>query len=474
MADARELIDRVCAELESADPARAWFALAVVRARYPDQFQTLRFIRRIRLDGAHAALGDVLARPQLDLRTGGPHWPEVRVAADEVVVDVHHTARTTLATGIQRVARQTVPRWYRDHPDLTLVAWTVGLSALRGLAADEHRNLIGGERPADADDAVVVPWRGRYICPELPAEPERTRAIQSMLRFSNTRGAIIGFDCVPITSAETTAGHMGSSFATMLAAAAHAERVATISQSAAIEFRGWRSMLAGAGLRGPDVRPVPLPAEVPPVEPTSVAEARATLAAGGRPLVLCVGSHEPRKNHLAVLHAAEVLWIEGLEFELAFVGGNSWRSEIFNHEVTRLAAAGRPVRTVQAVSDALLFGAYRIAHCLIFPSLNEGFGLPVGEALASGTPVITSDYGSMREITAGGGALLVDPRDDRQLVDALRRVLTDQDLYARLKAETAAFRSPTWDDYADRTWRFLTDGVTDRPAAQAATGSGRL
>ena len=132
-------------------------------------------------------------------------------------------------------------------------------------------------------------------------------------------------------------------------------------------------------------------------------------------MVLCVGSHEPRKNHLAVLHAAELLWREGFAFSLVFIGGNAWRDDRFLEHVERLQDAGRPMVSVRALPDDLLWAAYDLAHCLVFPSLNEGFGLPIAESLASGTPVVTSEFGSMREIAGHGGGLLVDPRDDHAI-----------------------------------------------------------
>ena len=94
---------------------------------------------------------------------------------------------------------------------------------------------------------------------------------------------------------------------------------------------------------------------------------------------------------------------------------------------------------------------------MVFPSLNEGFGLPVAEALASGTPVVTSGYGSMAEIAADGGALLVDPRDDRSIAAAMRTVLTQPAERARLAAEARRRPARTWDDYAAGVWSTLVD-----------------
>jgi glycosyltransferase involved in cell wall biosynthesis len=174
-------------------------------------------------------------------------------------------------------------------------------------------------------------------------------------------------------------------------------------------------------------------------------------------LLLCVGSHEPRKNHLAVVAAADRLWQAGREFNLVFIGGNAWASRDFEHEVERLRSDGRPVTTVSAVSDELLWSAYRLAACTVFPSLNEGYGLPVAEAISVGTPVVTSRFGSMREITMAGGALLIDPRDDAGIAEALDAAMFDPAEADRLRAEALAVPQRTWDEYAAQLWAFFVD-----------------
>lgn len=93
----------------------------------------------------------------------------------------------------------------------------------------------------------------------------------------------------------------------------------------------------------------------------------------------------------------------------------------------------------------------------MFPSLHEGFGLPVVESLAHGTPVITSDFGSTAQSGAAGGTVLVDPRDDDALTGAMRTLLTDDDVLARLRAEIARRPERTWQDYADELWTQLVE-----------------
>jgi glycosyltransferase involved in cell wall biosynthesis len=77
-----------------------------------------------------------------------------------------------------------------------------------------------------------------------------------------------------------------------------------------------------------------------------------------------------------------------------------------------------------------------------------------------GTPVITSNYGSMREIAeAGGGALLIDPRDDHDLAAAMRELLNDEATYARLCDQAAARHTRRWDQYAADLWSYFVGGV---------------
>jgi glycosyltransferase involved in cell wall biosynthesis len=446
--------------LSGAGHRETWLALAVLTGRLPESDAVVRTVRAIRLDGPLPALWAALAEGGLP---GGDRWPDLEVITGRVVVDVHHTARALFATGIQRVARETIRRWNRDHAPI-FIGWSTDYQALRRLSDAEVNAALHG-RAAGADNApslidrkIVVPWRCTLLVPELPAEPARANRLQAVVRFSGSTTGVIGFDCVPLTAAETSAEGMSGGFALYLAVAAHIDRISAISDAAALEYRGWRTMLAGTGHRGPEIHPIPLPVEATVPSEAAMEKVRQTIGIGSLPVVLAVGSHEPRKNHLAVLHAAEVLWREGLAFTLTFVGGNSWNSEKFAARLEVLQNTNRPVQTILALPDDMLWAAYRLAYCTVFPSLHEGFGLPVAESLASGTPVITSDFGSMREIAGHGGAILVNPRDDRELTSALRRLLLDETLRDRLAKEAATLPTRTWDEYAAETWAYLTQG----------------
>jgi glycosyltransferase involved in cell wall biosynthesis len=453
------LLDRLVPHVAGARADVVWLALAVLRAEYPERDAVVDFRRRARIDGARPALQALLARAVSTLR----HRGGVRIVQDAVVVDVHHTARTGLATGIQRVARQTVSRWAAER-DVVLTGWGASFDGLHELGPElRERALTGaGEEPRrPARTPLVVPWRSHVVLPELAIEGRRTARLGALAEFSGNRTSAIGFDCVPLTTAETVAPGMAGAFGKNLAALAHFDTVATISHAAGTEYRGWRRMLQGAGLSGPDIRVVSLPAPPPVVTDAGIAAAREVLGLDDRPLLLCVGSHEPRKNHLAVLHAATLLWRAGRDFRLAFVGGNAWRDEEFTARLAQLQADGRPVGSVRAISDEALSAAYRLADASIFPSVNEGYGLPVAESLSAGTPVITSAFGSMQEIAADRGAVLVDPREDGEIAAAIERVLFDRPTRDGLTAQLSHFSAGDWSSYASDLWTAFTGGLDD-------------
>ena len=443
--------------LEQGTPA-VWLALATLRGEFPTRDLVIATARRFALEAPDKVVHEIAATPVRRGTFGRGEVRPVRIVKNAVIVDVHHTARTGLATGIQRVVRKTIEIWDSQH-DIVLVGWGATYGGLRELSAPERENALHGTNPhatKPATGEVTIPWKSTYILPELAVEGERTARISAMAEFSGNTTAVIGFDCVPLTSADTVSPGMGAAFSKNLTAVARMDKVATISAAAATEYQGWRDMLTGAGIAGPEILDIILPTDSDTVSDEALAATRKRISTDELPLVLCVGSHEPRKNHLAVLAAAEQLWSRGREFSLVFIGGNSWGSRGFEIDLERLQHEGRPVQTISAVTDDLLWSAYRIAACTVFPSLNEGYGLPVAESIAVGTPVITSNFGSMLEITASGGALLVSPRDDDGLANAIDQAVFDPATNARLRAEALTVPRRSWEEYAGELWSYFT------------------
>ncbi len=166
--------------------------------------------------------------------------------------------------------------------------------------------------------------------------------------------------------------------------------------------------------------------------------------------VLFVGTVEPRKNLRTLVEAWEQLPADlRAQFELAVAGSGGWG----NPRLLKRLRAGIPgVRYLGYVPERDMPALTAAATVFAYPSLYEGFGLPVAQALAAGVPVVTSNVSSLPEVAARGG-LLVDPSSPAETAAALERLLSSPGLRAALGAEGAAHaRRFTWENAAAQSW----------------------
>lgn len=138
--------------------------------------------------------------------------------------------------------------------------------------------------------------------------------------------------------------------------------------------------------------------------------------------ILFAGTIEPRKNIIRLVQAFERIHRHH-PVDLVLAGGKGWLYEA-TLRVLRESEARKRMHRVGYVTDRELASLYRHAACFVYPSLYEGFGFPVLEAMASGTPVITSNTSSMKELS-GDAAVLVNPNNVDELAQALEYLLTD-------------------------------------------------
>jgi glycosyltransferase involved in cell wall biosynthesis len=222
-----------------------------------------------------------------------------------------------------------------------------------------------------------------------------------------------------------------------------ARRVVTISQSAAGEIA--RLMPSAAGKV--DV--------AYPGPGTTAAPTLPSPAIGAGKYVLMVGTLEPRKNYPRAIQAFALFRNQGFtDWKLLIAGGSGWAYDDIGKEIDRLGL-GDVVKVVGQVPAPTLSALYRDAGALFYPSLYEGFGFPILEAMAAGCPVVTSNRSSMAEV--GDGAVqLVDPLDPQSMAAGLSAVAVDGARRAELVAKgRVRVRDFSWERFAGSVERAL-------------------
>lgn len=224
-------------------------------------------------------------------------------------------------------------------------------------------------------------------------------------------------------------------------AVAGADRIFAISQAAAADFT------ATLGLASERIEVTPLGVRRPRVAPVAEGELRTRLGLGDARILLCAAQKRPYKNLGVLLDALAALPPD----VMLVLPGSSTPYELQLRDRARRLGIGERVRFPDWLSDAWLEGLYACASAFALPSLIEGFGLPVIEAMARGVPVACSDIPSLTEL-AGEAALTFDPQCQEDVSAAIRRLLEDRALARRL-AERGRERAArfTWERTGEAT-----------------------
>ena len=202
---------------------------------------------------------------------------------------------------------------------------------------------------------------------------------------------------------------------------------------------------------------------VPPayssVSPDAIARVARTLALD-KPYYLCVGTIEPRKNVDILLQAWNALPSAfRAAHELLLVGMPGWRSEATMQRLHQANTEKQGIRYLGYVSEADLPALTAGATAFVYPSLYEGFGFPVAQAMAAGCPVITSNASSLPEV-AGGSAVLIDPRSEAELMNAILRLGESPELRLQLTVKgIERARHFTWERTAAESLQFFSELV---------------
>ena len=377
-----------------------------------------------------------------------------------LLFDATHTSHTSAQTGIQRVCRAlfaeldsrrgAAPVCYDPH----LLAWRAltpgelavlrdrsgGTGKSRGAKwtlaqkiSGATRRLLGPRRPLPPADGL--------ICPELFSAKVGSRLPELLRSVAGPRVAIF-YDAIPMKFPELTPPGTVARFPAYLQELLLFDGIAAISEDSASSLRDYWRWLGVEN--APPVQAIPLG-----IDRTVAADSGGQASVPITPRILSVGTVEGRKNHLALLDACELLWSEGKTFELHLIG--LARADTAGRALARILAlqkSGRPLLFGGSVSETGLHAAYRQCHFTVYPSLLEGFGLPVLESLQYGKPCICSAHGALGESARGGGCLALETVDATGLAAAIRRLLRDPAQLAALSAIARQREFKSWRVYA--------------------------
>jgi glycosyltransferase involved in cell wall biosynthesis len=192
----------------------------------------------------------------------------------------------------------------------------------------------------------------------------------------------------------------------------------------------------------------------PPTDQYLIKDVQARYGLQERSYLIYVGTVQPRKNLTRVIEALAITLAAGYEVDLVIAGKRGWLSTPIEQRAQELGITHR-IHFIGYVPEQELPALLAGALCFVFPSLYEGFGVPVIEAMACGTPVITSTSSALPEV-AGDAALLVDPLDTNAIAAAIMQLIDQATLRETLRRRGLdRARLFTWEACAKKTLEVL-------------------
>jgi glycosyltransferase involved in cell wall biosynthesis len=374
-----------------------------------------------------------------------------------LLLDLSHTSHSRARTGIQRVTRSL----HAALGDRAIaITYDPHRHAWRELDPWEHATLSGSDaaQKRGAQWPLAARLKGRahrllgrrtgrlpansgVLVPEV-FSPVVGRALPELFAASRAPRVALFHDAIALKLPELTPSGTVARFPSYLVELLQFDGIAAVSEDSRdslLDYWRWLGVSHPPQVRAMSlgVLPQSKPAigENPPAKDT--------------PIVLSIGSIEGRKNHLALLEACERLWQRGERFRLHLIGlAQPKTGGPALEKIKTLQAAGRPLRYDGPVSDANVDAAYAAATFTVYPSLMEGFGLPVIESLSHGKPCVCSNRGALGESARGGGCVTLERVDAEALAEVITRLLHHPAEIIRLSDEIRSRRFKTWADYS--------------------------
>ncbi|GHZ26237.1 glycosyl transferases group 1 family protein [Vibrio cholerae] len=340
----------------------------------------------------------------------------------QLLVDISELYQRDNFTGVQRVVRNYLHQMI-NHPPVGFDVLPVYATQLQGYYyAFDYIGKINGNTPINVKNAPIRIQRGDvFFGLDMQHHVQLANAYTyEMLRRSGVVVKFLVYDLLPIQLAEffsdDNAKELHENWLTMIA---QQNEAICISKATAEAYGNWLNSksLVKTNFRiswvhiGADIEKAKSSLEKNNIESTlDKIKSRTTF--------LCVSTIEPRKAQEQVLDALELLWKEGKDFNLVFVGKQGWKVDALAERLDNHSELGERLFWLKGISDSYLERVYESSSCLIAASINEGFGLPLIEAARYNLPVIARNIPVFREV-AGDAAYYFDGLSGVQLAEAI-------------------------------------------------------
>ncbi|WP_334820188.1 glycosyltransferase [Nostoc sp.] len=385
-----------------------------------------------------------------------------------LIVDVTNSCRDPANSGVIRVTRQ-LCRTLQNYYDLVFVVWdftkqNYTLPSQTGYA--QFAQFNGPEIPIIEKDrlnrlktvsldeflAVEPSIKGRSVLlllAEIILEPRGTEVI-AYAKQKHWKTAAILYDLIPVMYPQFCSNTVSSLFPPYLKMLSEVDIIIAISEfSAQCLLDYWQQNQSSHGQVSTALLPGQFGQHFRDVKMPNLQSSTVQ--------ILCVSTLEPRKNHLTLLKACEILAKEHPEinWQLTLVGNRyEGASEIYK-TVEQAAARDSRIRWLGIVDDATLNRLYEEATFTIYSSLVEGFGMPILESIWHGRTCLCHFQGVMAELAAEGGCLVVDMTNALAIAQALYTLSSDKNLLTELSQAACERKLKTWDNYATEVLNIL-------------------
>ncbi len=325
----------------------------------------------------------------------------------QLCVDVSELIQRDLHTGIQRVVKKMLHYWLLNPPAYFRVE---PVYATPGQPYRYARNftvdLMGCKQQQFEDEVLETDKGDIFVALDLqPHTQIAHRAFYEKLRSKGVHTSFLVYDLLCVKLPQYFVSGADKSFHEWLHVVAEADSAICISEASKNDMRDWVAVNRPDRLDSLALEHISLGSDFLSFLQSGSADGHSMLPDGmtsERRIFAMVGTLEPRKGHVQVLDAFEVLWERGLDVCLCIVGKEGWMMKDFIQRLSKHREKGSRLFWISNANDAQLKHVYGVSSALIAASYGEGFGLPLVEAAAANTPIIARDIPVFKEVMGSG------------------------------------------------------------------------